>query len=150
MPHTFANLVAHVVFSTKDRRTFLKSDLRGRLFPYLGGIVRESGGTALLINGPEDHVHILLSLPPTVALSDVMRVAKANSSKWVHETWGDLGEFGWQAGFGAFSVSQSNVDAVKRYILEQEEHHRKMTFQEEFVALLTKHNISYDPRYIWE
>jgi hypothetical protein len=92
----------------------------------------------------------LLSLPPTVALADVMRTQKANSSKWMHEQWPRREAFAWQAGYGAFSVSQSNLEAVRTYIANQEEHHKRVTFQEEFLAFLKRHGIAYDERYIWE
>jgi REP element-mobilizing transposase RayT len=150
MAHTFTHLRYHVVFSTKNRSPFLDVELRDRLFPYLGGIVRELGGTALTIGGMPDHCHLLLSLPPALALADVVRVVKTNASRWVHESWPERCAFAWQTGYGAFSVSRSNEAAVARYIANQEEHHRRLSFQEEFIALLQKHGISYDPRYLWE
>ena len=150
MAHTFTNLLYHVVFSTKDRLPQIDADLRPRLFGYLGGITREEGGTALIANGVEDHCHLLLALPPTVAVSDFLRTLKTNSSRWVHETWPAHRAFAWQTGYGAFSVSQSNVESVRRYIAEQEERHRTMTFQEEFVQILRRHGIVFDERYIWE
>ena len=124
--------------------------LRERLFPYLGGIVREVGGHALAIGGMPDHVHILMTLPQTQALADVLRLVKTNSSRWVHETWPERRDFAWQTGYGGFSVSRSHREAVEHYIATQEEHHRRMTFQEEFLAFLEKHEIDYDERYIWE
>ena len=150
MAHTFTNLLTHIVFSTKDRQPWLNAEIKPRLFAYLGGIFRELDAKALTINGPADHVHILASLPAKTALSEIMRTVKANSSGWVHETFPAAGAFAWQMGYGAFSVSQSNIEVVRAYIENQEAHHRRMTFQEEYVALLKKHDIEYDARYLWE
>jgi putative transposase len=150
MGHTFANLLVHVIFSTKGRAPMLDENLRVRLFPYMGGIVRDLQSTALIINGPSDHVHLLLTLSAIHSIADVMRVVKANSSKWVHEHWPSRSDFAWQAGYGAFSVSESNSERVKQYIADQEVHHRTVTFQEEFVAFLKRHRIAYDGRYIWD
>ena len=150
MAQTFTSLLVHVIFSTKGRTPSLDDELRPRLFAYMGGIIRELGGVPLIVNGVADHLHELLSLPPTVALADMMRTQKANSSKWVHEQWPRREAFAWQAGYGAFSVSQSNLEAVRTYIANQEEHHQRVTFQEEFLAFLKRHGIAYDERYIWE
>ena len=150
MAHTFTNLLTHVIFSTKDRRPLIDAGLAPRLFPYLGGIVRELGGTAVRVGGVADHVHLLVALPAAVAVAEAVRVVKGNGSRWVHATWPERTDFGWQVGYGAFSVSRSNVEEVSRYIDTQEEHHRRMTFQEEFVAFLNRHGIQYDARYIWE
>jgi REP element-mobilizing transposase RayT len=150
MAHTFTNLLTHVIFSTKDRTPSIDAELRPQLFAYMGGIVREHNGTALMVNGTADHVHLLLRLPPTISLAETTRVLRTNSSRWIHEKWPSRSTFGWQTGYGAFSVSQSNVSAVLRYIANQEEHHRKVSFQEEFVAYLRRHGIEYDERYIWE
>ena len=113
-------------------------------------MVREINGKAYSINGTADHVHLLINLPPTIALSDALKVVKANSSRWASERWVTKRSFGWQTGYGAFSVSRSNVPDVIKYIAGQEEHHRKITFKEEFIAFLKKHEINYDERYIWE
>jgi putative transposase len=150
MAHTYANLLTHIIFSTKDRSPFIDAQLASALHLYLGGIIRELNGTALAINGPTDHVHLLLALPPNLALSEAMRVLKTNSSRWVHEQWPQRRAFAWQTGYGAFSVSQSNADQVCAYIADQEEHHRLVSFQEEFLAFLKRHGIAYDERYIWE
>ncbi len=150
MAHTFTNLLTHVIFSTKDRRPHLDPQVKERLFPYMGGILKETKAKCLAINGPADHVHILALIPPVAALSDVMRILKTNASRWVHEQWPSLTDFAWQTGYGAFSVSESLKQEVAAYIANQEEHHRKMTFQEEFIAFLKRHGIEYDERYIWE
>jgi REP element-mobilizing transposase RayT len=115
----------------------------------MGGIVRSIDGIALAIDGPSDHVHLLVKTPATAAMADVVRTVKTNSSKWVHETF-PRAAFAWQTGYGAFSVSCSNVEAVSEYITGQEEHHKSVSFQEEFVAFLRRHGIEYDERYIWE
>ena len=149
MSHTYTHLVIHVVFSTKDRLPLISPETKNDLLAYIGGIVREEGAKALIVNGTNDHLHMLVSLPATLAVANLMRVVKTNSSRWVHEKWPDRGHFGWQQGYGAFSVSHSALSAVEAYITNQEEHHRKITFQEEFLALLKKHEIPYDERYIW-
>jgi len=126
----------------------LKPNFRPDLFAYLGGIIREMGGTALMINGTADHVHMLVRVRPAHSPAETVRVAKANSSRWVHEKWNS--DFAWQTGYGVFSVSESNVAGVTRYIAEQEKHHRKLSFQEEYVAFLKRNNVAYDERYIWD
>jgi len=140
----------HCVFSTKDRRPFITPELRGRLWPFLGGIARENGMKALSIGGVEDHVHILLSMPATMPVAKAMQLIKGGSSKWVHETFPDQRLFAWQTKYGAFSVSVSQLDKIVKYIQNQPEHHQNLSFQEEFVALLKKHNVQYDERYLWE
>jgi len=150
MAHTFTNLLTHVIFSTKDRLPSIDTEVKPHLLRYLGGIVRELDGRLLIVNGTPDHVHLLIALPPAVCVSDAMRVVKTNSSRWVHDKWADRSRFAWQVGYGAFSVSQSNLTAVRQYIADQEEHHRKISFQEEFLAYLKKHEIEHDERYIWE
>jgi putative transposase len=147
MPHTFTNLLAHVVFSTKDRMPLLNPGMRPKLHAYMGGILRELKATPLIVNGIADHVHLLVGLSPTASVSDTLRVLKTNSSRWLHETYGR--PFAWQAGYGAFSVSQSNLEAVREYIARQEEHHRRVSFKEEFVSLLRKNNIECDELLIW-
>jgi REP element-mobilizing transposase RayT len=122
-------MLAHAVFSTKDRAPLVVGECRERLYPYLGGIAREIGARALKIGGTTDHVHVLLSLPPTLCAADALRDLKANSSRWVHETWPDRGDFAWQTGYGVFSVSESNREAVANYIEGQEAHHRRMTLR---------------------
>jgi putative transposase len=137
----------HFIFSTLGRRPLIKPEFRDDLFAYLGGIVREMNGAALIVNGTGDHVHMLVRIRPVHSSAEIARVVKANSSKWVREKWSR--EFAWQAGYGVFSVSESNVAAVNKYIAGQEEHHKKHSFQEEYVAFLKKNHVEYDERYIW-
>jgi REP element-mobilizing transposase RayT len=148
MSHTYTNLLTHVIFSTKDRAPLITAALHDDLLAYMGGIVRELGGALRSANARPDHVHLLWSLPPTLATADALRVVKTNSSRWVHRNR-RLAGFDWQTGYGAFSVSHSQAPAVMRYISEQEKHHRRTTFQEELVAFLNKNGIAYDERYIW-
>jgi REP element-mobilizing transposase RayT len=148
MGHTFTNLLTHVIFSTKGRKPFITPELKPDLLAYAGGIIRQLGGTALLINGMRDHVHMLVLMPATASPAEIVKKVKANSSRWVHERTGNA-DFAWQAGYAAFAVSESNRDAVLQYIAGQESHHAKHTFQEELVAYLRKHHIMYDERYIW-
>jgi putative transposase len=150
MAHTFTNLLTHAIFSRKDRAPLIDAELKAQLFPYMIGILRELKVKTLAINGVDDHVHLLFALPPSRSVAEVARILKTNSSQWVHESSTTRRMFGWQADYGAFSVSQSNVADVVEYIRGQEEHHRKKTFQEEFVVFLKKHGIEYDERYIWE
>src|SRR5450756_1011118 len=140
----------HCVFSTKERAGLITPELRDRLWPFLGGIARQNKMKAVEIGGVEDHVHLLLSLPATLPISKAMQLIKGGSSKWVHETFPDQRLFGWQEEYGAFSVSVSQLDKITGYIRKQPDHHRKQTFQEEFLALLHKHNVEYDERYLWK
>jgi REP element-mobilizing transposase RayT len=149
MSHTYTNILIHALFSTKDRRPSLVPEIRDETFGYLGGAVNALGGQSLLVNGPRDHVHVLFVQPRTLSVADVMEKVKANSSGWVKDRWADRRHFGWQAGYAAFSVSTSQVEQVKRYIRNQQEHHRKISFIEEVVAFLDKHGVPYDPRYVF-
>lgn len=151
MAHTFTCLTYHLVFSTKGRIACISPELKPELSSYLGGIIRELGGKALIINGTEDHTHVLTQLSPVHSISDILRLAKTNSSKWAHEERKiPHSKFGWQNGYGAFTVSKPNIDNVYKYIADQEHHHWKISFQEEFLSLLRHHGILYDERYIWE
>jgi REP element-mobilizing transposase RayT len=149
MPHSYSNLLTHIVYSTKNRRPLIDSGLELRLFPYFGGTVRQLGGTLYTVNGVEDHVHLLAHLPPTIAVAEAIGKIKGSSTHWIHESFPDRSEFSWQRGYGAFSVSKSNVARVVRYIEQQKAHHRKQSFQEEFVELLRRHGISIDEKYLW-
>ncbi len=147
MSHTSLNY--HIVFSTKERRAFIGDDVAARLHPFLGGMVRQIDGVALAVDGAADHVHVVASLTAKLALMDVLRDLKANSSRWVHENFADLPDFEWQDGYSAFSVSNSVLPKVIEYVQGQREHHRKMSFQEELIALLKRHGVKYDERYIF-
>jgi putative transposase len=140
----------HCVSSTKERRPFITEGLQQRLWPFLGGIARQNGIKALAIGGVADHVHLLLSLPATCSIAKAMQCIRGRSSKWAHETFPQQRQFGWQQEYGAFSVSVSQLESVITYIGGQEKHHRKLSFQEEFMALLKKHHVEYDARYLWE
>ena len=148
MPHTSGNILLHFIFSTAGRRPLIKPEFRDDLFSYLGGIIREMNGAALIINGEPDHVHMLIRVRPVHSAAQIVRVVKANSSRWIREKYS--ARFGWQTGYGVFSVSESNVAAVTEYIAGQQEHHEKQSFQEEFVAFLKRNHIEYDERYIWD
>ena len=150
MPHTYTHLLIHIVFATKGRERIISADMRPLLYSYIGGIIRELKGALIAINGMEDHIHLLISMHPTLSISELVRVVKANSSKWTKEKWPQQAQFAWQEGYGAFSVSESAAKDVALYIANQEEHHRRRSFQDEFIALLRKHNITYDERYIWD
>ena len=149
MSSTHTNLLFHIVYSTKYRRNTICTE-RDRLYEYIGGIIREQKGVLIEIGGMPDHIHILAKLSPTTAISDVLRIVKTNSSKWFNETFHPVLPFAWQRGFGAFSDSASNVDQVRRYIHNQEEHHKKLSFQDEYRQLLIRHGIEFDERYLFE
>ena len=150
MAHSFVGIYLHIIFSTKNRTRTLSPALRDRLFPYMGGLIRERNGDALLINGVEDHIHILTRFPATITLSDFLRDIKSISAGWVHDSFSEAAAFGWQTGYAAFSVSRSNVDTVRDYIALQEEHHKRKTFQEEYLEFLERHGIEYDARFVFE
>jgi REP element-mobilizing transposase RayT len=144
--HAFHSLLFHAVFSTKNRERCLNAEIRPRLWSYLGGIARQNEIKAMAIGGMADHVHILMSISPTLSIAKVMQLLKGNSSKWIHETFPTLRQFSWQEGYGAFSVGISGVPDTIHYIETQEEHHRVRSFREEFEAFLQKHGLPFEPR----
>ena len=141
MPQSFADLKYHLIFSTKGRLPRIVPELASPLYEYIGGIVRNLGGKLLAFGGMPDHVHLLVSLGRDKSMSEVMRLIKTNSSKWLHETRPDV-PFAWQDGYGAFTVSHSRLADVTSYISGQEEHHRTKTFEEEFHEFFRKHGIA--------
>jgi len=148
MSQSYTNLLYHLIFSTKDRRPLITLDYQPRLYEYIGGTIRGLGGTSLGINGIDDHVHVLAKLPPDKALSDTLRDLKANASGWMHNVFPEVKDFSWQRGYGAFTVSQSNVEEVSGYIARQKEHHSRVSFRDEFIQFLTVNGIDYDERYV--
>jgi len=149
MAGTYTKLIYHIIFSTKDRESLITPGLREKLYPYIGGIVRGQEGMLQAIGGMPDQIHLVVRIKPDVSVSEIVRLVKANSSKWVNEQAGSAGRFGWQSGYGAFSVSFSQLTAVCEYVERQEEHHRKKTFQDEYQDYLKRHEISFDERYLW-
>lgn len=150
MPQSLARLHVHLVFSTKNREPFLRETIRESLHKYLAVVLENFECPATLINSERDHVHILFELARTVTMSSAVEEVKKSSSKWLKTQGPEFSDFAWQAGYGAFSVSESNVAAVRDYIANQHEHHRKKTFQEEYREFLNRHNVSFDEKYAWD
>ena len=148
MSDSYTNLLYHIVFSTKDRRPLITPEYELRLYDYIGGTLRRAGGISLELNGTEDHIHLLAKLRPDRAVSDVLRDLKANATGWMHDVFPSLKDFSWQRGYGAFTVSQSNVEEVRRYITKQKEHHRRISFRDEFIQFLQANGIEYNERFI--
>jgi REP element-mobilizing transposase RayT len=150
MPNTYTSLHYHIVFSTKNRERWIMPDLEQRIWAYLGGIVKDHKMQPIQIGGIEDHVHLLLGAPATLAPSKIAQMIKGGSSAWIHDTFPNMTGFAWQDGYGAFTVSKSSVPDVANYIQNQREHHRTKTFQEEYLAMLQKHDIDYKECYLWD
>ncbi|HTG31991.1 MAG TPA: IS200/IS605 family transposase [Thermoanaerobaculia bacterium] len=146
MRNTYSKLNYHIVFSTKNRIPLITETVRDELYGYIGGILRGNGGVLLVAGGMPDHVHLLAGWGTSISVAKMLQLIKANSSKWMNER-PDVaaGRFGWQEGYGAFTVSESQIAIVRKYISSQEEHHRKLSFREEFIELLKRHGIPYDP-----
>ncbi len=142
--HSFVSCLLHCVFATKERRPFITGRLQKRLWPYLGGIARENQMKALVIGGVENHVHVLLSIPATLSIAKAIQLLKGNSSTWIHDTFPAQWDFGWQDGYGAFSIGISGVDDTVKYIRNQAEHHRRKTFVQEVATFLKKHGMTYE------
>jgi REP element-mobilizing transposase RayT len=150
MPQSLARILVHLIFSTKNREPFLSLDLRAELHPYLSAVLDNDGCPSLQVGGVEDHVHLLFGLSRTLTIAQVVENVKTSSSKWIKTQGASLGQFYWQAGYGAFSVSQSNAASVVRYIQNQAEHHRRESFQEEYRKFLQRYQILYDEKYVWD
>ncbi len=149
MANSYISLYVHAVFSTKKRLPLISEKIRDRLWAYMGGVARENNMKVLTIGGIENHVHLLLSLPATITIAKAVQLIKGSSSKWIHETFDNTNYFAWQEGYGAFSVNVSLVETTSRYIENQAEHHRHVSFEEEYIKFLKKHGIEYDERYVW-
>ena len=150
MPQSLAKILIHIVFNTKLRAPILHEPIRRDLYAYLAGILKQCSCPAIRIGGTVDHVHILCNLSRTLAVAKVVEEIKTGSSKWLKTKQAEFRTFHWQNGYGAFSVSQSTVDAVADYIDKQEEHHRRQSFQDEYRALLERYQMAYDERYVWD
>jgi putative transposase len=148
MSDSYTNLLYHIVFSTKERRPLITPEYETRLYDYIGGTLRRAGGISLQLNGTADHIHLLTKLRPDRALSDVLRDLKANATGWMHDVFPSLKNFSWQRGYGAFTVSQSNVEEVRNYIARQKDHHRRVSFRDEFIQFLMANGIEYDERFL--
>jgi REP element-mobilizing transposase RayT len=150
MPQSLSKVIIHIIFSTKDREPWLDRDVRPRMHAYVATICREMKAEAFLVGGVGDHLHIVTALPRTVSQAALVETVKKTSSKWLKELDSKYRGFYWQRGYGAFSVSPSQVDAVLQYVTDQEEHHRTRSFQEEYRDFLTKYGIEFDERYVWD
>jgi len=150
MPGTYSQILLHIVFSTKHREPFITPQLTERLYPFIGGVIRDEKGTLFDIGGVADHVHLYLRWRTDSPVADLMRNVKARSSKWIHESNPELKQFAWQDGYSAFSVSKSQEPAVKRYIATQAEHHQHEDFKSELLKLLRAHGIDFDERYVFD
>jgi len=149
MANTYTSLFYHIVFSTKGRVCWINREIEQRVWEYIGGVARAHKMTALQVGGMDDHLHVLTMAPPTIAPSQIAQYIKSDSSNWIHETFPNLRNFSWQQGFGAFTVSKSNLPIVINYIINQRAHHQKQTYQDEYREFLRKHDVEYDERYIW-
>jgi len=149
MPQSFARVLTHIVFSTKNRHPFLVDRaIREEMHSYLGGTCKSLDCPILKVGGVADHVHVFCGLSRTLSIADLVGEIKQESSKWVKSKGGILTKFSWQNGYGAFSVGQSGIDRMRKYIANQEEHHKKKTFQEEYRAFLIEYGIQFDERYV--
>jgi putative transposase len=150
MAQSLAKIYIHLIFPTKNRERVIQDDVRVDLHQYMGGILRDLNSPSIEINTQPDHAHVLFSLSRTSSVSQVVQELKTGSSSWLKMQSKAYRDFHWQNGYGAFSVSQSNVPEVKAYIVNQREHHRRMTYQEEFLEFLRRYEIEYDERYVWD
>ncbi len=150
MPQSLARILVHLIYSTKNRQRFISPGLLPKLAAFQAGIYKDLGSPAIEIGGTTDHVHSLFVLSKTTELCDVIEEVKKGSSRWMKTQGPEYQDFFWQSGYGAFSVSQSHEDKVRRYILNQEEHHRELSFQDEFRVILRKHKVEFDERYVWD
>lgn len=150
MSQSYVSSYYHCVFSTKERRKIITPELQNRLFPYIGGIARENKIKLLAVGGMPDHIHLLLSLPKTIAIPKALQLIKGGSSKWIHDTFPEHKTFAWQKGYGAFSIGINEIERTKNYIENQEKHHQKRSFEEEYLIFLERNGIEYDERYIFD
>ena len=150
MPNTYSQINIHAVYAVKGRENLLHPEFRSQLFRYISGILSNAGQFPLAVNGSHDHVHMFFELNPAHSISEILRIVKSNSSKWINDQQFVKGKFRWQEGYGAFSCSRSQRNGVINYIINQEEHHSKISFRHEYLSMLEKFDISYDPKYVFE
>ena len=150
MPQSLSSILIHLVFSTKNREPFITPVIESELHPYMATILRDHNSPSLVIDGTMDHVHILFALGRTITIADLVEELKTGSSKWIKTKGREFKNFHWQKGYGVFSIGQSNVVALKRYIRSQKQHHRRVTFEDEYRNFLKRYEIEFDERYVWD
>jgi REP element-mobilizing transposase RayT len=150
MPGTYSQMIFHIVFSTKGRQPWITDELAGRLYPFIGGIVRDERCVLLDSGGVEDHLHLYVRGRTDLSMADLLRNIKSRSSQWIHETFPALQAFAWQEGYSVFTVSESQEPAVRKYIANQKEHHAKVDFKTELLELLKRHGVEFDLRYVFD
>jgi REP element-mobilizing transposase RayT len=150
MPQSLSSILIHLIFSTKNREPLLSPEIDAELYPYIASIFKAMKSPALIIDGASDHLHTLFSLSRVVTIADLVEEVKTESSKWIKTKGQEFRNFHWQNGYGAFSISQSEVATVKRYIRRQKVHHRRVTFQDEYRRFLAAYEVEYDERYVWD
>jgi REP element-mobilizing transposase RayT len=150
MPQSLSSILVHLVFSTKNREPFISPDIESELHPYMGTVFREHNSPSLIIAGTTDHIHALFALSRSIAVADIVEEIKTGSSKWIKTKGREYRNFHWQRGYGAFSIGQSNLTALKRYIRNQKTHHRHVTFEEEYRNFLKRYEIDFDERHVWD
>ena len=150
MPQSLSSILVHLIFSTKNREPFITPAIELELHPYITKILRELKSPCLTLNGTSDHVHVLFALSRVITIAELVEEVKTNSSKWIKTKGGEFRNFHWQRGYGAFSIGQSNVEVLKRYIRHQKEHHKRVTFQDEYRDFLKSYGIDFDERFVWD
>jgi len=150
MPQSLSSILVHLVFSTKSREPFITPKIETELHPYLATIFREHNSPSLIIDGTADHIHALFALGRTITVADLVEEVKTNSSKWIKTKGQEFRSFHWQKGYGAFSIGQSNVEQLKRYIRNQKQHHRHVSFEDEYRDFLKRYKVQFDERYVWD
>ena len=150
MPGTYSQIYLQIVFAVKSRQNLIAKEWQSDLNKYIAGIIKNKGQKSIIVNGVSDHIHVFVGLKPSMKISDLVRDVKNNSTNYIHKNNLVNGKFEWQEGYGVFSYSQSQIERVYKYILNQEEHHRKTTFKEEYVDLLKKFEVKYDDKYLFD
>ncbi len=150
MSQSLVDIILHLVFSTKERHPWIKPDVEEELHQYICGVCRNLNCPVIKINGVEDHIHVLLQLGKTIPISKIISEMKSSSSRWIKTKGGHYSDFAWQGGYGGFSVSRPSLEGAKKYLSLQKEHHKTVTFKEEFVAMLQRAKIPYDDKYLWD